>query len=322
MRKLAPIPHGSIFFAPMEGITEESFRKTILKLYPEWDYLATDFLRVPSAGKYPLKHLIRHFGKDLIEIPWIQDKTMYQILTSHRAFTIQMVQDLEYLGIPWIDINLGCPSNTVCRNGGGSSLLRDLTSLRPLIKSIRDNYSGHLTAKIRIGYHDTSGFEDSLKLLNDEGIELITVHGRTRDQMYKEPATWSYIARAVEVSQVPIVGNGDVWHAKDINRMLNETGCHGVMVARGALRYPWMAQDYRLGNFDAAESERIQNIKNFFTEYRSQLEAENITPRGLLKQSKSVSRFMLDGIENSDVIRRKLLLSQAVPEFYETIEAL
>jgi tRNA-dihydrouridine synthase B len=100
MRKLSPVPHGSMFFAPMEGITDETFRKTILKLYPEWDYLATDFLRVPSAGKYPNKHLVSHFGKELIEIPWIQDKTMFQILTSHRAFTVEMVKQVEELQIP------------------------------------------------------------------------------------------------------------------------------------------------------------------------------------------------------------------------------
>lgn len=183
MRQLPPIPYGSIFFAPMEGITDEAFRKCILKLYPEWDYLACDFLRVPSAGRYPAKHLVRHFGKELIQHQWVQDKTLYQILTSHRAFTTQMVNDLQNLGIPWLDINLGCPSNTVTKNGGGSSLLRDLDALGPLIKIIRDTFKGRLTAKVRIGYSDTSRFEDIIKLLNDEGIDLITVHGRTREMM-------------------------------------------------------------------------------------------------------------------------------------------
>lgn len=321
MRKLNPLPYGSVIFAPMESITDEAFRKTILKLYPEWDYLATDFLRVPSAGKYPLKHLIQHFGKDLFEIPWVVDKTMFQILTSHRAFTIEMVKDLVQLGVPWIDINLGCPSNTVCKNGGGSSLLRDLASLRPLIKSIRENFPGRLTAKVRTGFHNTDEFEDSIRLLNDEGIELITVHGRTRDMMYKEPAVWSDIVRAVKVSQVPIIGNGDIWEASDIDRMLQETGCHAVMVARGALKYPWMAQDYRRG-IVSDSSQRLMKIKEFFTEYRAELEAENISVRGLLKQSKSVSRFMLDGVENGEILRRKLLLSQTVPDFFSIINDL
>lgn len=306
----------------MESITDEAFRKTILKLYPEWDYLATDFLRVPSAGKYPPKHLLMHFGKDLSEIDWVKEKTMFQILTSHRAFTVEMVKEVARMGYPWMDINLGCPSNTVTKNGGGSSLLLDLVTLRSLIKTIRENFPGRLTAKIRTGFHNTSGFEDSIRLLNDEGIEMITVHGRTRDMMYKVPAEWEYIEKAVKISQVPIVGNGDIWEAKDVDRMLKQTGCHAVMVARGALKYPWMAQNYKRGVFQESSAERVERIKIFFAEYKAQLEAENISVRGLLKQSKSVSRYMLDGVENGEVMRRKLLLSQTPPDFYDILMSL
>ncbi len=322
MRKLPEIPHGSLFFAPMEGITDESFRKTILKLYPEWDVLACDFLRVPAAGKYPIKHLIRHFGKDLFEIPWVKEKTMYQILTSHRSFTEQLVKDLEYLQVPWLDLNLGCPSGTVCKSKGGSFLLTDLTALRPLVKTIRENFKGRFTAKIRIGYHDTKEFEDSIHLLNDEGIEMITVHGRTRDMMYKEPALWDFIARAAQISKVPIVGNGDVWKTADINRMLEYTRCHAVMVARGALKSPWMAQDYKRGIFTETDAERLQKIKHFFTEYKSLLESENISMRGLLKQSKSVSRFMLEDVQDGAAKRRELTMTQTAPEFFEILERL
>jgi tRNA-dihydrouridine synthase B len=322
LQKLSPVPYGSLIFAPMEGITDEAFRKTILKLYPEWDYLATDFLRVPSAGRYPVKHLVRHFGKELSEIGWVKDKTMFQILTSHKAFTIQMVQDVAALGYPWMDINLGCPSNTVTKNGGGSSLLQDLVTLRSLIKNIRENFPGRLTAKIRTGFHNTAEFEDSIRLLNDEGIEMITVHGRTRDMMYKEPAVWSYIEKAVKISQVPIVGNGDVWLMSDIDRMFKETGCHAVMIARGALRAPWIAQTHKQAHYQDTAQDRFLKIKTFFAEYRTQLEVENISDRGLLKQSKSVSRYMLDGIENSEPIRRSLLLSQTAPDFYSIIEKL
>jgi len=318
MNKLSPIPYGSLFFAPMEGITDEPFRKTILKLYPEWDYLATDFLRVPSAGKYPNKHLIRHFGKDLSEIGWVKDKTQFQILTSHRAFTEQMVKDIDSLGYPWMDINLGCPSNTVTKNGGGSSLLKDLDALPSLLKLIRNNFTGRLSAKVRTGYADTNQFDEIIRILNGEGIELITVHGRTREMMYKEPAEWKFIKRAVEISQIPIIGNGDIWRTEDINRMLKETGCYGVMIARGALRSPWMAQDYRRDHIYETSLERIQKTKTFLTEYRAQLEIENVSMRGLLKQSKSVTRFMIE----DEQVRRKLLLSQTVPEFYAVIDSL
>lgn len=320
--KLPPVPYGSIFFAPMEGITEESFRKVILKMYPEWDYVATDFLRVPSAGRYPVKHLLQHIGFSQYELPAVMAKTQYQILTSHTAFTTQMVQDLQDLGIPWIDINLGCPSTQVCKNKGGSFLLQDIPRLTGLIHDIRKTFKGRFTAKMRIGYNDTSPLLDVVKMLNDEGVEMITVHGRTKEMMYKEPARWEFIEKAVKASGVPVIGNGDIWEAADIDRMLKETGCHGVMVARGALKYPWMAQDYRLGIFDNDDQRRIKKMKEFYAEYRAELEHNGISTRGLLKQSKSVSRNMLEGIENGEVLRRKLLLSQTVPEFYEALASL
>lgn len=306
----------------MEGITDEAFRKTILKLYPEWDYLACDFLRVPSAGKYPVKHLIRHFGKELFQIDWIKEKTLYQILTSHRAFTVQMVKDLDDLQIPWLDVNLGCPSPTVCKNGGGSFLLTDLKTLRPLIKNIRDNFKGRFTVKMRIGYDNTDTFEDSVRMLNDEGVELITIHGRTRAQMYKGPANWEFLARAVQISKIPIIGNGDIWETKDITRMLKETGVHSVMVARGALKAPWMAQDFKRGILETSDERRVLKIKEFFNEYRTELESESVTIRGLLKQSKSVSRFMLEGMQGGEQIRRKLILSQTAPEFFAVLDSL
>jgi tRNA-dihydrouridine synthase B len=322
MNTLSNVPYGSLFFAPMEGITDEAFRKTILSLYPEWDYLATDFLRVPSAGKYPNKHLIKHFGKDLIQRSDILDKTMFQILTSHKAFTLEMVKQIEELKLPWLDMNIGCPSNTVCKNRGGSYLLTDLDSLRNLVRLIRQNFSGRFTCKIRIGYHDTNRFEDSVKMLNDEGVELITVHARTRDDMYKNPARWDFITRAVSISKVPIIGNGDVWKTEDINRMLTETGCHGVMVARGALKAPWIAQDYKRGYLTSSREEVLKNMRQFLAEYRSNLEAENISPRGLLKQNKSVTRFMLEGLSESESMRRKLILSQSTDEFYSAVDSL
>lgn len=320
--KLPPIPYGSVFFAPMEGITDDTFRKVILKLYPEWDYLATDFLRVPSAGRYPVRHLVKHIGLSHLENRWIMEKTQYQILTSHTAFTTQMVSDLQNLGVPWIDVNLGCPSNQVCKNKGGSYLLQDLPRLRGLIRDIRTTFRGRFTAKIRIGYSDTKPLEETIRLLNDEGVEMITVHGRTREMMYKEPAKWEFIAKAVSLSKVPIIGNGDVWQTSDIDRMLKETGCHGVMVARGALKLPWMAQDYRQGFHQDDGARRIQKMKEFFRAYREELETDHVSMRGLLSQSKSVSRFMLQGIENGEVHRRKLLLSQTVPEFYEVLESI
>ena len=140
--------------------------------------------------------------------------------------------------------------------------------------------------------------------------------------MYKNPARWEFIQRAVELSKVPIIGNGDIWQTSDIKKMIDETGCHGVMVARGALRSPWMAKDFKAGEFNLKKEERVDRLKTFMFEYRAILESEKITERGLLKQSKSVTRFIADGIEGFEGIRRQLVLCQSVSDFYSIIEEL
>ena len=101
--------------------------------------------------------------------------------------------------------------------------------------------------------------------------------------------------------------------------MFKDTGCHGVMVARGALSTPWMAANYRWAKYEESPQERNLRIKEFFTEFRSQLEASNATPLGVLKLSKGLGKFMLS---DNEQIRRRLLLSQTLPEFYSTIEKL
>jgi tRNA-dihydrouridine synthase B len=310
----------SLFLAPMEGITDETFRKTILSLYPEWDYLACDFLRVPSAGRYPRKHLIKHLGKELFYNESVKQNTLFQILTSEKAYTKEMVDDLEDLKIPWVDLNLGCPSNTVCKNGGGSFLLQNLKAIENIISIIRKNFSGRFSVKIRTGFDHTNDFENIIKLLNDGGADMITVHGRTRTQMYKEPADWEFISKAVKISRVPIIGNGDIWCPEDIDRMINETGCFGVMMGRGALETPWIAKNYKSNKFVETDLEKYSNIKSFFKTYRENLLNEGISERGLLKQSKSVSRYMLSKTKDGEQLRRKLILSQTSNEFFQILD--
>lgn len=313
---------GSLFFAPMEGITNEAYRKTVVAECNEWDYLSCDFLRVPSVGIYPMKHLIKHFGSSFLQDEEWRKKTLFQILTSQNAKTKEIAQRLTDMQVPWVDLNLGCPSNTVCGSGGGSFLLKDLTILEKIVKDIRNNFPGKFSCKVRLGFSSPDGFDDLIKLLNDSGVEMITVHGRTRAQLYKEPANWHYIGRAVELSQVPIIGNGDLWNAHDIKRMFKQTGCHGVMVARGAMKAPWVAELFKSGHFDESSSQTLRRVKSFLLLYRKNLLDFGVTPDGLLKQSKSVSRFMFENIQNGEQIRRGLLLSQNSDHFYQLIENL
>lgn len=317
-----PFNEKSLFFAPMEGVTDIFYRNVITNHYPQWDFVATDFLRIPSVGMYPDKHILKHFGSSALDCPQTKSKTIYQILTSDLALTSEHVQRIEALGFEWLDLNLGCPSKTVCKNKGGSFLLSELDILRKIIKEIRSNFTHTFTAKIRVGYRDDSNFEKILKLLEEEGVDAITIHARTRDQLYKGVANWDYVKQAVKISNIPIIGNGDIWTVKDINRYYDYTNAHSVMIARGALKTPWLAKNYKLSILDESIESRVEEIKKYFHLFYSQLENKEGEELGNIRRLKAVSRYIFDDLPNCVLIKKRFLLSKTWEEMSSIIENL
>ena len=313
----------------MEGITDEPYRLAIEKAFPEWDYYFTDFLRLPTQGKYKSDKILEHYGKDVLEKKSLKEKTGYQILTTTKAQTIDHVKRIEELGFEHLDLNLGCPSKKVNSHKGGAFLLSELDSLEKVIKDIRENFKGVFTAKIRVGYRNDELFEDVLHLLEDQGVEAVTIHGRTRDQMYEGRARWDYIKRAVEILSIPVIGNGDVWTMSDINQIFNETNCHAVMVARGALKTPWLATQYKeKKNFidqvgeEELLVERRQYLENYFYYLLEEYKKTKPSEDALLRRFKAFSRYLFDDFDDPEVVRSRFLRSRTLDEFWGHLQRL
>jgi tRNA-dihydrouridine synthase B len=308
-------------FAPLEGITDECYRLMMFKLYPEWDSMSCDFLRVPNPSPYPQKHIIKHYGRSIYEHNEYKNKNIYQILTSPGAYTQRTVNDIQELGFEWLDLNLGCPSKTVCKNKGGSFLLSDLTLLKPIIREIRENFKHTFTCKIRVGYQDDHNFEDIIKLLSDEGVDAIKIHARTRAELYKGTANWDYVKRAVELTDTPIIGNGDIWTTGDIKRYFEYTGCHSVMLGRGALKTPWLARDYKSGKTETP-LERAIEIKRYYEAFYKETLDFKPDESTRIKRIKSVSRYLFEDLENGDAFRRRVLLAKSFTEQMNSVNDL
>jgi tRNA-dihydrouridine synthase B len=312
----------TLFFAPMEGVTDIHYRNVITEHYSEWDYVATDFLRIPSTGMYPDKHILKHFGIDAYESETKKSKTIYQILTSDNALTAEHVIRIKELGFQWLDINLGCPSKTVCKNKGGSFLLSELETLAPIIKTIRENFPHTFTAKIRVGYRDDSNFEKILKLLENQGVDAITIHARTRDELYKGVANWDYVKKAVKLTSVPIIGNGDIWSVEDIHRYYDYTNAHSVMIARGALKTPWLAKNFYENIRNESPLERVQQMQKYYNYYFLELQKQQSEELGKIRRLKAVSRYIFDDLPNGVEIKKQFLRSKSKDELFSIIEKL
>lgn len=140
-----------------------------------------------------------------------------------------------------LDINMGCPVRKVVASGAGSALLKDLAGIREIVRAVRAVTALPLTIKIRSGWQcGEHVYQEVGRIAEGEGCDGITLHPRSRSQMFSGQADWPLLARLKETVAIPVIGSGDLFNSEDCRRMLHETGCDGVMIARGALGNPWI----------------------------------------------------------------------------------
>ncbi len=227
--------NNNISLAPMAGITDVTFR-TICKemevglVYTEmvsakglfYNDKKTENLMIISQKERPTA--LQIFGSD----PEIMSKVVYDKLNLRDDIDI-------------IDINMGCPAPKIVRNGDGSALMKEPKLIKKILNSVVKASIKPITVKIREGWDsDNINAVEIAKIAEGEGVKAIAVHGRTREQYYSGKANWNIIKLVKENVSIPVIGNGDILSPQDGKRMLEETGCDGVMIGRGARGNPWI----------------------------------------------------------------------------------
>lgn len=222
-----------ILLAPMEDVTDMSFRLVCRELGA--DIVYTEFVNAEG--------LVRGSEKThkKLEICEEERPVSIQIYGGELQSMLGAARVAESHNPDFIDINAGCWVKNVVGNGAGAALLKEPEKMQLLIKEIVDNVSLPVTVKTRIGWDEKSiNIIDIAKRLEDVGIAALTVHCRTRSQGHKGDADWEWIARIKEAVKIPIILNGSVFTAYDVQRAFSETNADAVMIARGAIGYPWV----------------------------------------------------------------------------------
>lgn len=256
-----------LILAPMEGVGDRCFRKAMASV-GGFDEAVTDFIRVPSCAH--IQSLARVYDSmETSPIPLAA-----QIMGGDGPLMAEMAKELETKRAPRIDLNCGCPSNTVTGKGAGSSLLKEPELLHNVAKSIVQAISIPATVKMRSGFEDTSLFKENLLAAQESGIAFLTLHPRTKVDGYGPPARWDLIAEAKSFLKIPIVGNGDILKVEDALRMLQETKCDALMIGRGSIMDPFIFQKIRAHFRGQTFTPQWEDLLTFYEVYLKEMPEE------------------------------------------------
>lgn len=283
----------------MEGVASAHFRHALATI-GGFDEACTEFLRVPTNAH--VESLAKKYNPlDTHPIPQAA-----QIMGSDIKGMCGMTLELIKRGAPRIDLNCGCPSNTVTGRGAGSSLLKTPDYLYQLAKAMVEVSTVPVTIKLRSGFQDTSLFRENLLACQESGASYITLHPRTKVDGYTPPARWDLIAQAKELLSIPVVGNGDILTPQDALNMLKQTQCDALMIGRGALHNPWIFHEIKAqfsGIPFSPSAERMERYIETFT-----LGMPPATPeRSRVNQLKQLFRYLFDHSEKLKTEKKQML---------------
>ncbi len=243
--KIGPIDLGPrpVMLAPMEDVTDGSFRLICKEAGADMVY--TEFVSADA--------LIRNIAattRKLVINP-AERPVAIQIYGREPDVMVQAAKIVEQAGPDIIDINFGCPVKKVAGKGAGAGLLRDVPKMLDITRAVVDAVNLPVTVKTRLGWdHDSKIIVELAERLQDCGISAITVHGRTRSQMYTGQADWEMIARVKENPRlhIPVIGNGDISTHRQITDAFDRYGVDGVMVGRATIGAPWIFRTLKGGD--------------------------------------------------------------------------
>lgn len=301
----------------------------------------------PQAGvsESPFRRLCRSFGADVVVSEFVSsegirrgDRRTHEYLRFHpderpigvqifgadptamaeAAALVEEVYEPDFL-----DINFGCPVKKVVSRNGGSGCLRDLGLVDSIIRAVRGAISIPTTVKIRSGWSEElrNPVEIALRC-QDAGAEALTLHARTRTQMYSGHANWDEIAAVKEALGVPVIGNGDVWSGEDALRMYEHTRCDGIMIARGSHGAPWIFRQARAalsGEPVPADPDPAERFRIVREHARLAIAFEHDEEKAMLEFRKHLGWYT-KGLPNGRVLRQELFAVTRLAEAEALLE--
>lgn len=227
---------GWCVLAPMAGVSDLAYRVIAMKM----GAAMTTTEMVSSRG------LLHHNEKteEMLKIDPSEHPVALQVFGNDPETMAVAAKAAEAAGADMVDINMGCPMLKVVKNGDGSALMKNVPLAHDIVKAMVDAVHIPVTVKMRIGWsRETLNAPELAAAVEEAGAAAVTVHGRTKEELYSGKADWGEIRRVVDTVHIPVIGNGDVVDGKSAKALMDETGCAAVAVGRAAWGNPWIFRE-------------------------------------------------------------------------------
>lgn len=290
---------GHAALAPMAGVADRAFRKICM------DFGASCVIsEMVSAKGFTYGD---RKSAELLELDDDIRPAAIQLFGDDPVIMAEAARRAVEFHPDWIDINMGCPAPKIAGNHCGSALMREPDLCRQLVQAVKDAVPVPVTAKIRKGYaKDEVNAAEVALACEAGGADAITVHGRTRDQMYAPPVDWDIIRQVKQTVKIPVIGNGDVVDAKSAAALYEQTGCDFIMVGRGALGKPWIFQQieaYLRHEILLPDPPMAQRMATLMRQVK--LTAEYKGERVALLEARKHTAWYLNGMRGAAQLRRE-----------------
>jgi len=299
-----------LYLAPMAGVSESPFRRLCRRFGA--DVVVTEFLSAEGIRREnPATIEKLRFGADERPI----GVQIFGAEPDAMREAASLVTDV--FAPEFIDINFGCPVKKVVKRNGGSGCLKDLRLVTDVIRAVIQGTHLPVTVKIRSGWNEEMRDPVSIALrCQDAGARVLTLHPRTRAQMYSGDARWDEIAAVASALDIPVIGNGDIKTAEDAARMYRETGCDGVMIARGSFGQPWVFTQARalLEGKPMPATPPVEERFAIASDHARMAQAYENDPRGAAIEFRKHLGWYVKGLPGSADIRRKLHLVESLAQ--------